>query len=323
MRGIRFVSEWLRLTNYLVSQKPDLIQFGKINFPFEAIFLAWLRWRGLILTQICHEFELRERQGGLATSLANQLYANVYNNFSVLFFHAENNRQRFLSLFQVAQKNTYIIPMGNENMFPASAGAEKIRQQLQQRYQINSAHSIVLFFGTITPSKGVTDLLHAFSLICPQLPQTRLVIAGFPTKHIDATALQQLTTDLGIAKFTVFDLRYLPIEEVGPLMSLARVVVYPYHNSTQSGALQVAYSFGKPVIATRVGGLPEAVEDGRSGFLVPPESPTELAKAIYRLMDKPELAEEMGAYARHLSETRYSWQPIAQQIITVYRDLID
>lgn len=101
-------------------------------------------------------------------------------------------------------------------------------------------------------------------------------------------------------------------------MELATVVVYPYHSSTQSGSLQTAYTFGKPVIATMVGGLPEVVEDGKSGFLVPAHSPNDLAEKISIFVNDRALAEEMGRYARRLSTTRFNWNAIAQEILTIY-----
>jgi len=82
--------------------------------------------------------------------------------------------------------------------------------------------------------------------------------------------------------------------------------------------LQTAYTFSKPVITTTVGGLPEAVDNGRSGFLVPPNSPRALANAILKILRNPILATEMGAYAKHLSDTRFAWSPIANEIINVY-----
>jgi glycosyltransferase involved in cell wall biosynthesis len=325
LRGTRLISEWIRLTRYLSRQHVDLIQFGKINFPFEALFLAHLRRRGFTLTQVCHEFELRERDSGLFTTLGNYLYAWVYDNFSVIFFHAESNRRRFSSIFEVPAERMYVIPHGNENIFPAStAGVDKdeAKERLRQTYGLDRQDPVVLFFGTLTPSKGLLDLLEAFALVYRQNKRARLLVAGFPTKHIDVKELEGKASDLGISEATIFDLRYIPMEEVEPLMELARVAVYPYRNSTQSGALQVAYAFEKPVIATAVGGLPEAVEDGRSGFLVPPGSPRELATAMSKLIDDPKLAAEMGACAKQLSETRYSWKPIATRILDVYRELV-
>ncbi len=321
VRAMRLIWEWARLTNYLLAQEPDLIQFGKINFPFEAFFLAQLRRRGLVLTQICHEFELREQSGPLAT-LANKLYASVYNNFSILFFHAESNQQRFLSLFDVPKEQLqYLIPHGNEGMFPATTDGMLTGAELRQRYGLGADDSIVLFFGTLTPSKGLPDLLQAFALVRQQNNQAKLVVAGFPTKYINMNELQAMVAELGISEAVIFDGRYIPFDEVGPLMELATVVVYPYRNSTQSGALQVAYAFGRPVVTTNVGGLPEVVEDGRSGILVPPENPRALGTAISKIVNNPQLAAEMGHYARHLSETRYSWKPIAKQILAVYDNL--
>ena len=104
------------------------------------------------------------------------------------------------------------------------------------------------------------------------------------------------------------------------MMEMATVVTYPYLTSTQSGALQVAYTFGRPVIATKVGGLPEAVEDGKSGLLVSAAAPDELAQAILKLIKDPGLAAQMGMYAKHLSDTKFSWDSIALKILGIYQD---
>jgi hypothetical protein len=113
-RALRLISAWMSLTRTLSELEPDIVQFSKINFPFEAIFLAQMRRRGLTLTQICHEFELRENQGGLFSSLTLRAYADIYRNFSAIFFHAKENCEKFLSLFPfVENKRTHIIPHGN------------------------------------------------------------------------------------------------------------------------------------------------------------------------------------------------------------------
>lgn len=321
LRALRLVREWIRLTNYLLAEKPDIIQFGKINFPFEAFFLARLRRRGLVLTQICHEFELREQSGPMA-ALANKLYASVYSQFSALFFHAESNRARFQTLFDVPAERLHLIPHGNEGMFLSLIEGSISEEALRRRYNLGADNPVILFFGILTASKGIPDLLQAFALAHRQQPQVRLVVAGFPTKYIDMNELLQMTEDLGVADAVSFDGRYIPFDEVGPLMNLATAVVYPYRNSTQSGALQVAYAFGRPVIATNVGGLPEAVDDGRSGLLVPPQNPPALAEAILKFIEEPAMAAEMGRYAHYLSETRYSWRPIAAKIMEVYGGLV-
>jgi glycosyltransferase involved in cell wall biosynthesis len=139
---------------------------------------------------------------------------------------------------------------------------------------------------------------------------------------MNLAGLKRRVTHLELDERVIFDLRYIPMEEVPGLMSIARVVAFPYRNSSQSGSLQMAYSFGKAVIATRVGGLPEVVDHERSGLLVDQGSIEDLAEAMQRLIDDPKLAQRMGAYARELSETRFSWDAIAKQVIAQYEQLI-
>jgi glycosyltransferase involved in cell wall biosynthesis len=180
----------------------------------------------------------------------------------------------------------------------------------------------VLFFGLLAPSKGIEDLVKAFALV-RQSSDAKLLIAGYPTKRINMDELKEKIAELGLTEHVVLDTRYIPLEEVGGIMGLATVAVYPYRSSTQSGALQVAYTFGRPVVATNVGGLPEAVEHGRCGFLVPANSPPELAEGILKLVTNHDLARVMGEYAQHLSETRFSWRSVARQIVKVYDQLLE
>lgn len=322
VRAIRLIRAWARLTRYLVRQRPDLVQFSKINFPFEAFFLAWLRRRGLKLTQICHEFELRESRGPLA-AYSLSLYRSVYRQFSAIFFHAEENRSRFLSLFPfIPRDRTHIIPHGNSGWLLTLAPHPNEKPSLRERYGLMDDQKAVLFFGLLAPSKGIEDLVEAFALV-REPGDSRLIIAGYPTKHFALDQLRARISSLGLTDRVVLDPRYIALGELGELMDLATVVVYPYRSSTQSGALQVAYTFGRAVIATAVGGLPEAVEDGRNGYLVPPGSPSALAEKMTVLLENPSIATRMGEYARHLSQTRFSWDAVATQIRDVYEELLD
>ena len=322
-RAIRLLSAWVSLTRYLIALKPDIVQFSKIHFPFEAFFLAQMRRRRLTLTQICHEFELRENHRVPFASLAVRAYADIYQNFSAIFFHARENCEKFLSLFPfVSNQRTHIIPHGNSSWLRKYFPQDHDWDALRQRYGLKPGQPVVLFFGLLAPSKGIQDLIEAFTLV-RQSSDAKLLIAGYPTKHFNLEELKQKIADLNLTNHVVLDTRYIPLEEVGALMGLATVAVYPYRSSTQSGALQVAYTFGRPVVATAVGGLPEAVEHGRSGFLVPANSPSALAAGILKLTNNYELAKVMGEYARHLSETRFSWRSVARQIVKVYNGLLE
>jgi glycosyltransferase involved in cell wall biosynthesis len=316
-RGAIYVREWRRLTRYLNEQRPDVVQFGKLEFPIDGYFLRRLRSRGLVLTQVCHEFERREHGRGLAPTVATKLTASAYESFSALFFHGEHGRERFASLFDVPRERLHVIPhQGPPWVFARLAGGAETRARLRRRYRLADGVPVVLFFGTIMPSKGLTDLIEAFPLVRRSTAAT-LVVAGFPTKFVDVGELGRLVERLGISDSVRLDARYVPFAEVGPLLELASVVVYPYRTSTESGAVQLACAFGRPVVATTTDALRDVVEDGRSGLLVEPGDREQLADAISRILVDPELGAAMGEYARHLSDTRHTWSALAGRILSV------
>jgi glycosyltransferase involved in cell wall biosynthesis len=319
-RGVRFIWEWVRMTNYLIQVHPDVIQFSIVNFPFEAFFFARLQRNGLTLTQICHEFERRQRGGRLGDWL-NYLYTSSYQYFSTIFFHAESNRERFLTLFNYPKSQTHLIVHGNENLFLTEAAKLAGDIDLRQRYNLTDNVPVVLFFGLLSPTKGLPELLNAFAKVVDKT-NARLLIAGYPTKFFDMTEFLNLIRSLNLSDRVVVDPRYIPIEEVALLIELANFLVFPYRNSTQSGALQVAYAFGRPVIATRVGGLVDAVEDGHSGYLVPLEDVEALAEKMLLMFNNPQQTADMGRYAKQLSETHFAWEPIANKILAIYENLL-
>lgn len=318
-RGIRYIFTWINLVLVLMRTRPHLVQFSRFDHVVEAFFITFLNARGFTLSQVCHEFEEREGGNALERFLA-RLYLRAYRSFSAIFLLANESRGRFLHLFPaVDPSRSFVVPHGNsEWLTKVCLPPEQVG--LRQQYGLGEADKVVLFFGLLAPSKGIEDLLEAFALSL-QTSQSRLVIAGYPTKQFDMPTIHQQIEALGIGSRIILDLRYVPLEEVGALMDLATVVVYPYRSSTQSGSLQVAYTFGRPVIATAVGGLPEVVEDGRSGFLVPGASPWQLAEKISLLINDPALAGEMGRYARQLSNTRFAWDTVARQMLDVYKTL--
>lgn len=317
VRALRYVLTWCSLLLYLMRTRPCLIQFSHFDHSVDALFVPFLRSLGFTLSQVCHEFEAREGSGWLDRLLA-RLFERAYHSFSAIFLLSQNSQEHFLERFpSIDSRKTSVIPIGNSEWLlhvQAPPGSVNLRE----RYGLRAGDQTVLFFGLLAPSKGVETLIDAFHLL-PARADTRLVIAGYPTKHFDMPTIRRRIERLGIGDRTVLDLRYVPLEEIGALMDLATVVVYPYRSSTQSASLQVAYTFGKPVIAMAVGGLPEVVEDGKSGFLVPPDSPEALAEKISVLIHSPARAREMGCYARHLSSTRFTWDRVARQMMTLYK----
>ena len=111
---------------------------------------------------------------------------------------------------------------------------------------------------------------------------------------------------------------FVSVEKRAELFARAAVVVLPYVEASQSGVVPVAYSFAKPVVATAVGGLPEAIDDGKTGYLVPPRDEHALADAVVRLLRAPDLRHHLGEGGRRKLEAEWSPQAVADRTLAVY-----
>ena len=125
----------------------------------------------------------------------------------------------------------------------------------------------------------------------------------------------------GIENNIYENIQYIPNNEVYKYFTAADIVAHPYHEISQSGVLQIALAFGKPVIATLVGGFPEIIEDGKSSFLVPTNRPDILSQRINRIFKNDELLSNIEQNALAISK-QYSWDKIAKQTANLYKCLV-
>jgi glycosyltransferase involved in cell wall biosynthesis len=107
------------------------------------------------------------------------------------------------------------------------------------------------------------------------------------------------------------------------LFQEASVVALPYIEASQSGVLPLAYMHMKPVVATTVGGLPEMVDDGRTGYLVPPRDEQALATAVVRLLRDPDLRRRFGLNGKRKLDEECAPADVARQTLAVYRRVLD
>lgn len=175
-----------------------------------------------------------------------------------------------------------------------------------------SADRKILFFGRIWRYKGLDDLIRAQPLITSRFPDATIVIAG---QGEDFTRYRDAMADPD--RFLVHN-RWISNEERAELFDSASLVVLPYVEATQSGVVPLAYAHRKAVVATRTGGLPDIVEDGVTGVLVPPGDPEALARAITELLGQPDLLESMGREGRRKLERECSGPVVAAQTARVY-----
>ncbi len=171
---------------------------------------------------------------------------------------------------------------------------------------------VALSFGTITAYKGIDTLCLAWPSVRARVPDAQLVIAGSLSADIDEAALRaQVAALTGVSLQT----GYVPVADVAGYFARARCVVLPYKRSSQSGVAHLAFTMGRPVVATRVGDIPAVVRDEVSGLLVPPDDPDALAEAMIRVLTDAELAASMGkAGAESLAESA-SWDEVADRFL--------
>ena len=178
------------------------------------------------------------------------------------------------------------------------------------REKIDVSGRVVMFFGLVRPYKGLGVLLDAFAETVERLEARLLVVGEFYGSK--APYLSQIAR-LGIGSHVRIVDHYVPNEAVEAYFLACDVVVLPYLSATQSGITQIAFGFDKPVIVTHVGGLPDVVDDGVTGYVVPPNEPKPLAEAIVTFFDK-EMAAPMAKAIRD-TKGRFSWQRCREILI--------
>jgi glycosyltransferase involved in cell wall biosynthesis len=176
-------------------------------------------------------------------------------------------------------------------------GAVPSREEARRTLDLRG--DVALFFGHVRPFKGLDIALRAWRLLQSEVT---LVVAGEAWWKGEGE-YRELAKGLANVRL---DFRFIPDAEIATYFAATDVVLAPYRIEAQSGVALTAFHFARPVIATSVGGLPEIIEEGRNGSLVPPEDPAALARAVdafFARGDRPAMELHAAASAR-----RYSWE---------------
>ncbi len=197
-------------------------------------------------------------------------------------------------------------------------GDSSLRSRMESNATAGSEPSpdnIILFFGNVRPNKGVPYLAKAEPLIAAKLDNFRIHIVG----RCADDSYKKLIVD---RNRYVLSEEFLPHDQVAGIFFAASVVVLPYIDATQTAVIPLAYGYGRPVVATAVGGLVDMVEDGITGILVEPRNEKALADAICTILTDKELAGRMGRNAREFAKTRLSWESSAAATADLYESVM-
>jgi len=188
------------------------------------------------------------------------------------------------------------------------------------RARAGNASHVVLAVGHLSEVKGHSTFLRAAALVAATHPQCRFWLLGDETTEKGARSrFEALVDEIGIRDRVEF-LGWRP--DVPDVLRAADVVAIPSLHEGLPLAVLEAMACGRPVVATPVGGVTEAVEDGHTGLLIPPNEPEALAKAICTLLDDESLRCRLGQQARVAIEKHFSLPRVIERVEHLYQELL-
>lgn len=184
-------------------------------------------------------------------------------------------------------------------------------QEARRILQIQDQTRVLLFFGFVREYKGLKYLLRAMPEIKDKVSDIQLWVVG--DFGSDKDEYMELIRELDIDEQVKVVEGYIADAEVEKYFVASDLVVLPYISATQSGIVQIAYGFERPVLVTDVGGLPDVVTDRKTGYVVEPQSPHAIAEAVKDYFEQNRY-EEFAENIRK-EEARFSWSTFADKLV--------
>ncbi len=289
-----------KIARFIRSVRPHVVHFDEASTRAAGI-LYFLPRTPLILS--IHDSQPHNGRMKHSFKLVRWLFLQRVNG---LIFHSVFSREAFDDVGSMRRvgENVAVIPLGIFDLL--RTGRDGVGRRDERT---------VLFFGRMSPYKGLETLAAAAPRIAERVPNLRLVIAGRPLPGYEVPVVSPLANG-GTCEWRV---GHIADDEMCELFERAAVVVVPYVTASQSGVVSTAYGFRKPVVATSVGGLPEMVVDGVTGRVVAPGDPDALAAAIGDLLLDAEERGRMSERIRQKEEGELAWPRLADMTIGVYQ----
>jgi glycosyltransferase involved in cell wall biosynthesis len=314
--GVDALHQQLRLARYLKRRRIQILHSFNFYSNVFAIPAAWLAGVPVIIASI------RDR-GVYLTRTQRHVQRYVCRLADCVLVNAESIKDWLVS-DGYDPSNIVVIPNGIDcRRFDAPAPST-IRQELG----IAADAPIIAMLARLNAQKGFDDFIDAAALVSRQYPDARFLIVG--EGHVNAN--NGPTQDVTYPQALVDRAQRLGLQhklmltgyraDVPALLSDVAVSVLPSHSEGLSNTLLESMAAGVPVVATRVGGTPEAIDDGVTGLLVPVKDPEALASAIIRVLSDADLAARLGAAARRSVNDRFSMERMIQTTEQLYLDLL-
>lgn len=325
-KTVRILSYYAKLIGYTATAKPRIFHIlwnNKFLHFDRTLLTSYYNLLGKKVVLTVHNVNTEKRDN--KDSALNRFTLRVqYRLADHLFVHTEKMKQELISEFGVQTTRISVIPLGINNFAPQT---DLTPAEAKRLLGIRQDEKAILFFGRITPYKGLEILVEAFQKSLPPADNYRLMIAGRPEEATEATywvpIREALREDVQKGR-VLLRAEHIPDAETELYFKAADVLVLPYRDIYQSGILFLGYSFGLPTLAANVGSLKDEMMEGRTGFLFKPEDPADLASTIEKYFvsdlyrDLSRRRQEIQNYARQ----GHDWNIVGQTTIGVYDGLL-
>jgi len=304
VKGVLHLRSMRRLLDVLRTEQPDVIHFQWLPLPIiDQTFIGALQnIAPLVLTA----HDSRPFNASPSSMIQNMGAISALGCFDRVIVHTEQARRR-LAEYGVAPDRIVRIAHGflHDDM---AAPAVALASQGDKRV-------CFLMFGKIKPYKGADLAIEAMRRMPPELRE-RCVLRIVGKPYIDTKPLVRAAGEFGSC--IALDFRHVPDQEIALLWQQADVLLFPYREIDMSGVLMSAIKPARPIIASKVGGFAELLENGRTALLVPPNDPDALSAAMSRLAREPSTRVDMSQALRAFAATIPTWRTIAAETAAVY-----
>jgi glycosyltransferase involved in cell wall biosynthesis len=268
---------WFSTAKKIFKENPDLVVFdwwhpffGPCHFVISFLLKNKLRSKILFITEnfVSHE-------GHFMDKVLTRIGLNNAGGFLALSGKVADELNEIKGARKVYRSE---LPV-----YDCYQTSESSKEQILNQIGLSKSDKILLFFGYVRKYKGLDILLNAAPEIFKLDSNFKLLVVGEfydnPEDYFSLITKHQIES-----KVTIIN-RFVSNEEVQNYYSIADLVVLPYRSATQSGILNIAYGFGKPVLVTNVGGLSEFVENESTGIIVAPESTMALVEGVRKYLE--------------------------------------
>ena len=305
-----------KINRIIAEEEFDVIH---VHFPFASTILVSMnRKLGEKMVYTAHADEYRL---GLSKFLKPPFVARIFSPDLYLMKRVRKsvvlNKPLKKKLIEkgIKREKLEVIPNGI-NVEDFNLSKEEV-ERVRKKYGIEGV-TTVMFAGTITPRKGVLQLIKAGEIINNK--DVLFLIVGNPNldKEYSKKVMEYAKAKNVNAKFTGF----VPYEDLKALYSACDIFVLPSFEEGHGIALTEAMASGKPLIGSNVGGIPEQIKNGWNGFLVEPGNEKQLAEKIRYLIDNEVERKRMGKNSKKLAKEKFDWSKIAGKYLKVYEEVV-